>query len=219
MRWFAITGISNKAGESGLRVCHLSHSRFPRKLRRRIFDHTINKERSAERSVTRNDLKESLPCRRKVLFDTGSIASVIWLRKIEKIAKAPPAHKVSVKNQSEFTQPTESSRIRQRCESICTAFQRRAPVFRPFRANEESLRTFRSSNKIITRYKFSLRLGPAQIAHLVHEIRVFACTGPGENEVESRPASGSICSSGMRCFPPHLISSQNEKVSVHPFDW
>ena len=129
MRWFAITGISNKAGESGLRVCHLSHSRFPRKLRRRIFDHTINKERSAERSVTRNDLKESLPCRRKVLFDTGSIASVIWLRKIEKIAKAPPAHKVSVKNQSEFTQPTESSRIRQRCESICTAFQRRAPLF------------------------------------------------------------------------------------------
>ena len=140
-------------------------------------------------------------------------------RETEKIAKAPPARKVSVKNQSEFTQPTESSRIRQRCESICTAFQRRAPVFRPFRANEESLRTFRSSNKIITRYKFSLRLGPAQIAHLVHEIRVFACTGPGENEVESRPASGSICSSGMRCFPPHLISSQNEKVSVHPFDW
>ena len=116
-------------------------------------------------------------------------------RETEKIAKAPPARKVSVKNQSEFTQPTESSRIRQRCESICTAFQRRAPVFRPFRANEESLRTFRSSNKIITRYKFSLRLGPAQIAHLVHEIRVFACTGPSENEVESRPASGSICSS------------------------
>jgi len=77
MRWFAITGISNKAGESGLRVCHLSHSRFPRKLRRRIFDHTINKERSAERSVTRNDLKESLPCRRKVLFDTGSSSGSI----------------------------------------------------------------------------------------------------------------------------------------------
>ena len=69
-------------------------------------------------------------------------------RKNKNIAKAPPARKISVKNQSEFTQPTESSRIRQRCESICTAFQRRAPVFRSFRANNESLRTFRSSNKI-----------------------------------------------------------------------
>ena len=100
-----------------------------------------------------------------------------------------------MKNQSEFTQQTESSRIRQRCESICTAFQRRAPVFRSFRANEESLRTFRSSDRIIAKQEFSLRLGPAQIAHLVHEIRVFVCTGPGENEVASRPASGSICCS------------------------
>ena len=119
-------------------------------------------------------------------------------RENKNLAKAPPARKVSVKNQSELTQPTESSTIRQRCELILYAFQRRAPVFRSFRANEETLRTFRSSNRIICSIGCSLRLGPAQIAHLVHEIRVFVCTGPGENEVESRPAKGPICCSGMR---------------------
>ena len=116
-------------------------------------------------------------------------------RENKNLAKAPPARKVSVKNQSELTQPTESSTIRQRCELILYAFQRRAPVFRSFRANEETLRTFRSSNRIICSIGCSLRLGPAQIAHLVHEIRVFVCTGPGENEVESRPAKGPICCS------------------------
>ena len=121
-------------------------------------------------------------------------------RENKNLAKAPPARKVSVKNQSELTQPTESSTIRQRCELILYAFQRRAPVFRSFRANEETLRTFRSSNRIIAKQEFSLRLGPAQIAHLVHEIRVFVCTGPGENEVESRPAKGPICYSVAVCL-------------------
>ena len=114
-------------------------------------------------------------------------------RKNKNIAKAPPARKVSVKNQSEFTQLTESSTIRQRCESILYAFLRQCRRFRSLRANEESLRTFRSSNRISRIMRLSLRLGPAQIAHLVHEIRVFVCTGPGENEVESRPAKGPIC--------------------------
>ena len=53
-------------------------------------------------------------------------------RENKNLAKAPPARKVSVKNQSELTQPTESSTIRQRCELILqpphTRLLRGAPI-------------------------------------------------------------------------------------------
>ena len=52
-------------------------------------------------------------------------------RENKNLAKAPPARKVSVKNQSELTQPTESSTIRQRCELILYAFQQ-SPCFSIF---------------------------------------------------------------------------------------
>ena len=67
----------------------------------------------------------------------------------------------------------------QRCVSICTAFLRTAPRFRSFRANNESFSISRSSNTIIAKQEFSIRRGSGQIALLVHEIRVFVCTGPG----------------------------------------